>query len=264
MQKSSFSLLAIALGLAALVAAGALHAVLGGSASVHLDKSDCALCHLAGKNVSAQQAGILVASQEVLCARCHPGSIQVSHPSGFQPRSALPGGYPLDWKGDLTCSTCHEVHGSGPGLMRGGRTGKPLCLSCHQPAFFTAMRDGGSSLIAGHLAKGVDSAAPVLDPYSRKCMECHGENAAPRLATSIDRHGVLRHASQAVNHPVGMSYQKAVAFGGYRARAVVERKLLLPSGTVSCVSCHAGFQKEHGKLVIPMARSQLCFECHDL
>jgi predicted CXXCH cytochrome family protein len=264
MQKSSFSRLAIALALAALVAAGALHAVLGGTAKAHLDKSDCALCHLAGKDVTVQQAGILLASQEVLCAKCHPGSIQVSHPSGFAPRAALPGGYPLDWKGDLTCSTCHEVHGSGPGLMRGGRLGKALCLTCHLPSFFSAMRDGGSSLLSGHLAKGIDSAAPALDAYSRTCMKCHGETAVPRLATSIDRFGVVRHASQTVNHPVGMNYQKAVAFGGYRPRAVVERRLLLPGGVVSCVSCHAGFQKDHGKLVLPMARSQLCFECHDL
>lgn len=252
-------LLLLALGLAA---AGALYAIAG--AGAHLDKSNCAQCHLAGMNVTAQQAGLLVASQEALCGKCHPASIQVSHPSGFQPKTAPPARYPLDWKGDLTCSTCHEVHGSGHGLMRAGVTGKPLCLACHHPDFFSSMRDGGASLTSGHLAKGVDVNAPALDAYSGKCMESHGASATPRLATSIDRNGVVRHAGQSLNHPIGMSYQKAVAFGGDRARSVLERKLLLPDGKVSCVSCHAGFQKEHGKLLVVMNQSKRCFERHAL
>ncbi len=260
MHKSGCSLLLV-LGLAA---AGALYAIAGAGAGGHLDQSDCAQCHLAGMNVTAQQANILVASQEALCGKCHPAAIQVSHPTGFQPKTAPPARYPLDWKGDLTCSTCHEVHGSGHGLMRAGLAGKPLCLACHQPDFFSTMRDGGASLTSGHLAKSVHGNAPALDAYSRKCMECHGASATPRLATSIDRNGVVRHAGQSVNHPIGMSYQKAVAFGGYRARSVVERKLLLPDGKVSCVSCHAGFQKEHGKLLVAMNQSKLCFECHAL
>lgn len=260
MQKSGCSLLLMLL----LAAAAALYALAGPIAGSHLDKSDCAQCHLAGANVTAQQAGILVASQEVLCGRCHPAAIQVSHPTGFQPKTAPPARYPLDWKGDLTCSTCHEVHGSGHGLMRAGLTGKPLCLTCHAADFFSAMRDGGASLTSGHLARGVDGNAPALDAYSRKCMECHGASATPRLAASIDRNGVLRHASGSVNHPIGMNYQKAAAFGGYRARGMVERKLLLPDGKVSCVSCHAGFQKEHGKLHVAMGQSKLCFECHAL
>lgn len=263
MRTRRFSIpLAILALLMLLMAASALHAVLG--AGGHLDNTDCAVCHLGGRNGAAQQPGTLVASQEALCAKCHPDAAKVSHPSGFRPAAALPAGYPVDWKGDLTCSTCHEVHGSGVGLMRGGRTGKGLCLLCHAPAFFTAMRDGGASLLAGHLARGVAGKAPALDAFARKCLECHGENAPPRLAVSVDTRGVLRHASQSVSHPVGALYQKAVAFGGYRARNLVERKLMLPDGKVSCVSCHAGYQKDHGKLLVTMARSQLCYECHDL
>jgi predicted CXXCH cytochrome family protein len=262
MRKRCFSLLLAAGALA--LASGVLHAVLGAGPKGHLEGSDCAQCHLGGRNVDAQQAGMLVASQETLCAKCHPGASQASHPSGLKPAAPLPAGYPADWKGDLTCSTCHEVHGSTRGLIRGALAGKPLCLLCHAASFFSAMRDGGASLLAGHLAHGLDARAPSLDAYSRKCLECHGENAPPRLAVSIDRNGVLRHASQAASHPVGASYQKAAAFGGYRARSVVERKLLLPDGKVSCVSCHAGYRKDHGKLMVTMARSQLCYECHDL
>jgi predicted CXXCH cytochrome family protein len=244
--------------------AGLLHAVAGGGA--HLEQSDCASCHMAGKNVTPQLATMLLSSQETLCARCHPAALQVSHPSGIQPRTAPPPGYPLDWKGDLTCSTCHEIHGKGHGLIRGALAGRQLCLACHAAEFFKAMRDGGASLTSGHLAPASTTAGALaaLDPYSRRCMECHGANATPRLSTSVDRNGVMRHASQSINHPIGMNYQKAAAFGGYRPRAQVERRLLLPDGKMSCVSCHGGFQKEHGKLNVVMTQSNLCFECHNL
>lgn len=250
-----------------LLGAGALYATLGASAitgtGAHLGNADCASCHLGGRDVSAQQAGMLTASQEVLCAKCHPVAAQVSHPSGFPPARLPPPAYPLDWKGDLTCSTCHDIHASARGLMRGAKAGKELCLSCHLSDFFGKMRDGGAALLGGHLAKGVADGA-ALDPWSLKCMECHGENATLRLATSVDRHGVVRHASRTANHPIGMLYQKAIAFGGYRAQRLVESRLLLPGGRVSCISCHGGYQKEHGKLLVPLARSALCYECHAL
>lgn len=264
MTKFSSSLFALLVLLVALVTGRALFARLQPSDGPHLAQTDCGTCHLAGKNVTAQQANLLTANQEALCARCHPAATQVSHPSGFQPKIPPPKTYPLDWKGDLTCSTCHDIHSGRPGILRGDRVGKDFCLACHAPDFFQKMRDGGASLMAGHLAKGVDSQAPELDTYSLKCMQCHGERATPRLATSVDRNGVVRHASQSANHPIGMNYQRATSFGGYRARASVERKLMLPDGKVGCVTCHAGYQKEHGKLVVPREKSALCFECHDL
>lgn len=264
MKKSAFRLLAAILSLAALAAGTLLHATLTGGGQMHLQKEDCASCHLGGRNVTAQQAGMLVGSQENLCGKCHPAAIRVSHPSGIRPKIKPADAYPLDWKGDLTCSTCHEVHGNKPGLMRGARLGKELCIDCHDNDFFRKMRDGGASLMVGHLSRGVDAGAPLLDVYSRQCMECHGQNAEARISTSIDRNGIARHAGSRVNHPVGANYQKAVEFGGYRPRRVVEKKLLLPDGMVSCVSCHHGYLKDHGKLVVPIAQSRLCYECHDL
>ena len=264
MKKFAFRAIAVLGLLAGMLLAGALNAMYNPSTVQHLAESDCAVCHLAGKNVTAQQAGLLTASQEALCGKCHPSAVQMSHPSGFQPKTAPPQSYPLDWKGDLTCSTCHDIHASGRGLMRGAKLGKELCFACHEPDFFKKMRDGGASLAAGHLSKGIDSHAPALDVYSRQCMECHGRNADPKLATAIDRNGVVRHASQSMNHPIGMSYQNAVSFGGYHPRRTVERTLLLPGGKVSCVSCHQGYRKEHGKLVVTKEKSALCFECHNL
>ncbi len=264
MKKSAYKLLASVALLATMAALGTLYAMFNPDTPGHLNKADCAVCHLAGKNVTAQQANLLIASQEALCGKCHPTAIQVSHPSGFQPKATPPPMYPLDWKGDLTCSTCHVVHGSGRGLMRGAKAGKELCFACHEADFFKKMRDGGASLTTGHLARGVDSSAPTLDAYSFVCMACHGENVTLRLTTSVDRNGVVRHAGQEGNHPIGMSYQDAISFGGYHPLRTVTRRLLLPNGKLSCVTCHSGYQKEHGKLVVSNARSALCFECHNL
>jgi len=263
-RSSAVALLAFLAVFAVIAAAGLTYAMLGSSGMQHMQNADCASCHLGGKTVSEQQAGMLVASQEVLCGRCHPNAIKLSHPSGFQPKVKPPAAYPLDWKGDLTCSTCHEVHGNEKGLMRGSLQGKDLCFSCHDAAFFKKMRDGGASLMVGHLSSGIDVHAPMLDGYSRQCMECHGNSADPKLATTVDRNGVARHADGSVNHPVGANYQKASTFGGYRARGVVERKLTLPDGMVSCVSCHQAYKQDHGKLVVTKADSKLCYECHDL
>jgi predicted CXXCH cytochrome family protein len=264
MKKSGFRFLAVLLLFAAFAGGTRLYAMFTAGSVGHLSKSDCAGCHLAGKNVNAQQAAMLTTSQEVQCGRCHATAIQVSHPSGFVPRNKPPAMYPLDWKGDLTCSTCHEVHGSSPGLMRGGKLGKELCFACHEADFFKKMRDGGASMQGGHLDHGGDGKGVELDVYSRQCLECHSQNGDPKSGASIDRKGVLRHASRSVNHPIGIDYQKAAAFGGYRPRQTVERKLLLPNGRISCVSCHQGYMKEHGKLVLNNVRSTLCFECHDL
>lgn len=260
MKKHALKLLLV---LAALLCGGLPFAMFT-AGSPHLDKSECGSCHLAGKSVTPQQAGMLTASQESLCSKCHPRSIRLSHPSGFQPKNKPADVYPLDWKGDLTCSTCHEVHGSRAGLMRGAKLGKDLCLACHDAGFFRRMRDGGASLMVGHLSHGVDRGAPELDVYSRQCMECHGNSGDPRLATAVDRNGIARHASSTGNHPVGVNYQKAAEFGGYRPRGEVERKLVLPGGMVGCVSCHHAYLKEHGKLVMSTAGSKLCYECHDL
>lgn len=264
MQKFGYSLIIALALLMTLVEGSRLYAMLQANSGLHLAQSDCGTCHMSGKSVNAAQAGMLISSQETLCAKCHAAAIKLSHPSGFTPKTKLPPTYPLDWKGDLTCSTCHDIHGNRPGLMRETKLGKDLCLSCHDVQFFQKMRDGGASTMVGHLSSTAEVHVPTLDRYSRQCLECHGQKADPKLSTEIDRNGVLRHANSSVNHPIGVNYQKAAAFGGYRARAAVERKIVLPNGQVGCVSCHLGYSREHGKLVVDSARSTLCFECHDL
>lgn len=228
----------------------------------------CAGCHLPGEAVTAESASLLVASQEKLCAGCHPKAVQVSHPSGVRPSGPVPAQYPLDWKGDMTCSTCHEVHGSTPGLMRGGLRGKQFCQACHAPAFFDRMRDQGVSMVgSGHLARGIkgDLQSLDIDAYTLQCMGCHATYGDPQAGgLSIDRAQILRHSSGAANHPIGRRYAESIPKGRYKPEAWVTRNLLLPDGRLSCVTCHKGYAKEHGKLRVGKQGSALCFECHDI
>lgn len=263
MKKFAFKLAATLTLLVMAAGAGVLYATLAPGNRQHLGNSSCAGCHLAGDRVNAENASILTASQEILCGQCHPKAIQVSHPSGFAPKNKPPSTYPLDWKGDLTCSTCHEIHGSGNGLMRGTQRGKALCLSCHNDQFFAKMRDRGASTQVGHLGGGSFVAA-FLDAYSAKCMSCHDQSGNPKFATAVDQNGVVRHAGRSVNHPIGVNYNKSAIYGGYRPMHMISKKILLPDGKLSCVSCHQGYAREHGKLVMGNTGSALCFECHDL
>ena len=255
---------AILMAMVALLVASATWIMADPHGNFHPVAMSCESCHLTGKAVKPEQAHLLLASQEKLCGTCHQTTKQVSHPSDFTPRSKLHEDYPLDWKGDLTCSTCHEVHGKTPGLMRGNRRGRELCLSCHETNFFVRMRDQGASMMeTGHLDARSSGSGEKLDVYSQQCMKCHGEKGDDRAPTVV-RNMVIRHGTASLNHPIGANYAKARKFGGYRPESMISKKILLVGGLVSCVSCHEGYSKSHGKLVITGSNSALCFECHDL
>ena len=39
---------------------------------------------------------------------------------------------------------------------------------------------------------------------------------------------------------------------------------VLPDGKISCISCHQGYDEQHGALVLDNRADGLCFSCHDL
>ncbi len=216
---------------------------------------------MAGTDTTAANAAMLISSQEKLCGGCHANALKMSHPSGFTPPpgKAIPADYPLDWKGDLTCSTCHEVHSDLPGKMRGLLLGSQLCMTCHGQAFFDKMRDRGESLmLSGHLGMRNSQNWKNLDPYSVQCMECH----ISRGDVLVDPNMIVRHGPQ--NHPIGRNYAAAERFGGFKPVSMLSKKIQLPNGMVSCVSCHESFTRNHGKLITSGNITTLCFECHDL
>ena len=257
MKNLAGIVLVFILSLSALRMTGSLEAV-----DTHPVDSDCRDCHLAKTTIDKSNAGILVADQEALCGGCHKNALTASHPSGIKPGSPIPPEFPLDWKGDMTCSTCHDVHASDPVKLRVNRQGKALCQSCHDQEFFARMKDGGSSIMNfGHL----DARASLIgdiDNFSIQCMACHELLAGDLQVRATGR--VIRHNGNRVNHPVGMSYADSVSFGGYRPEARLKGAIRLPDGKVSCISCHSGYSELHGKLVIDNQKDELCFSCHDL
>jgi len=222
----------------------------------------CETCHM-GRD--ARDRGWLVDSgrdQESLCGACHEGAVEASHPSGFRPDRALPAGFPLDATGAMTCSTCHDLSRPTRGALRVSDSGREFCRNCHRPAFFEAMADKGASIQAsGHLEARPGLAFEDIDRYSRKCVACHEDRASVVSGGSRSRAVALSEYGSR-DHSIGPRYVDAIGFGGYRPRAMVAQEVMLPDGRVGCVSCHAGYAREHGRLVRP--RAQMCSPCHDL
>lgn len=260
---SSSRWIAVCFGVLSLCAAVYLNGA-AGLRGGHLARSECGSCHLVGNDVDPAQASKLVGSQERLCARCHGKAVKIGHPTGLVPKGPLPSEYPLDWKGELTCTTCHVPHGSGPGLLRGSRRARAMCLACHEGAFFSRMKDAGTSLvISGHLDIGSGRGTLDIDAHSLHCLGCHAGSHTGGGTVSIGRRGVLRHASGAAPHPIGTYYRDALRKGGYHPESTLAQKnVMLSEGRISCLSCHEAYKKEHGKLVLPITRSALCLSCH--
>lgn len=259
-MQRAYKLGATAFAVAAILGFATLLYAMMSTPGSHPFNESCAGCHIAGADTTIANAAMLIASQEQLCGRCHANALKISHPSGITPPPGytFPPDYPRDWKGDLTCSTCHEVHSGLPGRLRGTATGPDMCLGCHAAAFFDKMRDGGASvMLSGHLGMPGSQYWQNLDPYSIQCMECHSE----RGDAQVDAGMIVRHGAQ--NHPVGRSYAAAERFGGYKPASMLSKKIRLPNGMVSCISCHEGYTKNHGKLVTSGNITSLCLECHN-
>lgn len=229
-----------------------------------LASGDCGGCHVSSGTVDPARAGVLLASQEKLCGSCHPRAGVASHPTGVKPSMAPVSDYPVDWKGELTCSSCHYIHGDSHGTLRGDKRRRDFCLACHNDDFFQRMADGGRSLVvSAHLeASSVSGAERLLDPFTTQCMDCHGANGDGSIQVTGGDNS--RHGGSGVNHPVGVDYDKAARFGGFRARPALDRGIELPGGLVSCISCHRGYAQNHGAVRATARGGSLCLECHDL
>ena len=235
-----------------------------GQASPHLLAENCQGCHLAKSNITSDNASLLINSQEILCDSCHVNASSASHPSGFAPNRKLPDIYKLDWQGNITCSTCHNIHATDQGLMVTKLRGKDFCHSCHDESFFRNMKDSGASLfVSGHTVPDDVSDGEQVDAFSAKCMECHA-NEQSNLNVAFSNTGIVSHSGSRVNHPIGKDYREAARFGGYRPFNQLDKRISLPNGRLSCISCHKAYDGKHGADIMSNDYSNLCFHCHDL
>jgi predicted CXXCH cytochrome family protein len=223
-------------------------------------EATCARCHLAGDEVTPETARKLTMSQESLCGGCHQGAIEASHPTGIVPERTPPAAFPLDWKGEVTCSTCHEVHEGPFGGLRGTGESRELCLSCHDEAFFSAMPEAGESLMrSGHLDARARHPQQTFDAYSQRCIECHEAEASAPGSARVAFNGA--NGTGMPNHPIGSIYRPGRVGSDLRPQDTLPADVLLPDGKVSCLSCHQGYSRQHGEPV----RSDLglCRHCHN-
>ena len=201
------------------------------------------------------------------CSTCHPFSDARSHVTGVRPTFALTAAYPLNEKGELTCSTCHDVMArpdEGSTSVRGGLQGATFCRSCH-----AARAEDGSRLAhavrtgAAHTARPVQNRAPRTRPASLDCEACHdgiiGEDghwtAQQRIASG----------GRDLGHPVGVDYSGAQTRSTTLTGApMLDPAIALEDGTVGCTSCHDALSKIPKQLVIDNRGSALCLACHRL
>ena len=129
-------LLSVGCGLVLLFALTSVLRLYALESKPRFEDAACGSCHLAGTQTTLANASLLQGSLEQLCVSCHGGATEASHPSGLRPSMTVPNSYPLDWKGDLTCSSCHHIHASVHGKLRVDMRGEAFCTQCHEQTFF--------------------------------------------------------------------------------------------------------------------------------
>jgi predicted CXXCH cytochrome family protein len=244
----------------------------------HTMKTDCMGCHLRAPRPDEAGTNLFVADIETLCLRCHTEvKVTMSHPIGMKPTFKLPLDMPLDWKGELTCTTCHRMHSdddnhffSNNKFLRRNSSGKAFCLECHQNNFLSNRSMSHSvAQDAAHYTPGESFAQEAtLDESSASCLTCHDGSLAPDEGSAVVERtaGIWRHGgySNRSSHPLGASYSKAHAEKprAYRLISSLPSTIRLPGGKVDCRSCHNLYSKNEHLLSVSNERSRLCLSCH--
>jgi hypothetical protein len=106
--------------------------------NVHRPDADCTICHTADRaalEADPQAAArLIVPDIDARCSACHD-SEGPSHVVGVVPNKPVPDTLPLSTHGQITCATCHFVHGErNPygDFVRIDNSRGGLCLTCHK------------------------------------------------------------------------------------------------------------------------------------
>lgn len=208
-----------------------------------------------------------------MCMDCHETEFELSHPVDVRPSMQVPANLPLDWKGDVTCVTCHPVHmeGFGPFRLRSRAAGPGFCMFCHNDLESELHKISlGSAHVTGSASlKYIPmEVGGVLDELSLRCMACHDAlTGSDAVVGGREIAGPLFHRSglSGLSHPIGVSYIDARRKyrGAYKPVDKLPPEIKLFAGNVGCGSCHNPFSKFHNDLVMSNEYSRLCLACHN-
>lgn len=238
----------------------------------HLGEVACDECHLRPATATEGSSNLFVADIETLCLRCHTEiSLSMSHPIAIKPSIPLPADMLLDWKGELTCTSCHYMHEhddqpyhDNAKFLRRQSSGQDFCRECHQQGFMDN-RTMGHSLAKNEAHYTPGDAGSTLDESSAACLTCHDGSLARDDGTVSLAAGVWTHDGYEGrnSHPIGVRYRDARGGRhGYRDISELPGVVRLPDGKVECVSCHNPYSSNDKLLVIDNHGSRLCLTCH--
>ncbi|GMR04215.1 MAG: hypothetical protein BMS9Abin23_0106 [Thermodesulfobacteriota bacterium] len=231
----------------------------------------CTDCHITTPG-KGDKALTFVKDISFMCDGCHEDVKKLSHPVDVKPSMDVPSMLPLDWKGGITCITCHRAHKGayGEAHLRVRARAQGFCMFCHSGLEDQLHKVGAGSahLKSTYNAVFREGAIPgiVLDELSLKCMSCHDATFATQTLVENRAMTLSFHDATAIglSHPIGVSYLEAKRkyHGAYRDIEDLPSQVKLFGGTVGCGSCHSPYSSEHAQLVMTNDGSALCLACH--
>lgn len=242
-------------------------------------QNECGICHATGSNSITNEAYSGLTKK---CMTCHTTLYDKGymHPVDITPKNVhVPLDFPLSPTGNITCSTCHDIHsepetpfGKKSYFLRRYEKGKSFCDICHQDT---------NNLTTGHEAvfreahfdsKYMASDMEIeIDTMSRNCLSCHDGSLAQSITVKV---GKWRHTKDFLEHDeggmhtIGMKYSDVVHTNkkaALRPLDEIDKRIrFFEDGKVGCGSCHDPYSTLPKKLVIEATGSKLCFACHKM
>ncbi|MCD8554998.1 cytochrome c3 family protein [Seleniivibrio sp.] len=125
-------------------------------------------------------------------------------------------------KTEITCATCHDVHGKEKNSLRIDAQNGTLCITCHKEKEMIAKTSHGDkknekSCLSCHKVHNSDSERLLAVPENDGCMDCHKKGG------SAEKMVIGEHS-----HPVNMKTKMQMT-GDFKTTK---------DGTFTCVSCH--------------------------
>ncbi len=239
---------------------------------------ECLSCHLAdpsGKILEHQ----LTAPVTTLCEPCHEKILTegYQHPVDVRPQNIrVPADMPLSSGGEITCSTCHDIHASyftpydtPSHYLRRYEGGKDFCGVCHGSSI-GGKRGHATTLGESHFFSKytVTNSSLGIDAMSKNCISCHdgsyASSASIQSGIWSHRRDFIRHDNG--SHPIGVVYEAARKGEGLKTDlkplAMVDRRIRFFDGKVGCGSCHDPYSSIEKRLVMSDQGSKLCLACH--